>query len=420
MKRYVLSISLISLLFFIQCNSTNEIESEVEDFISEDILSHVISFGTENSGTSNEFLLAIPEKGSDKMCVTNNGDIIIVDEGKIKIFDENGKDKIILGRQGSGPGEFERSPKIFLGLTGYLLAITEPRKGIDFYNLYLPDYSFIDKIRIQNNTKLINYLDSKFKTPTRYSIEQVIPLNENEMIYYIQVINPVAAKQHIVLIHDNNESIKEILFIKNPRAFMMSGNRAVTSQAIGSFLFSFLSENRFVYINTDDDYHSEEGSFYVIHILSLDTGEDITIEKEFNPEEYGDDYDSLISAAQNRDKSARDAADQLIDFHKEKKYKASVIYIKIDGKYLFVDLFSKPKDLIDPDSDEILLDVFNLETKKHITRVIFPRYFLGAEIENGYFITFGKDSEGFYEIQKYKINPIVYGLPEDPDWKTKK
>jgi hypothetical protein len=54
-----------------------------------------------------------------------------------------------------------------------------------------------------------------------------------------------------------------------------------------------------------------------------------------------------------------------------------------------------------------LVDVFDISEKKYIKTVTFPEVY--KVIRNGYAYNFGSDKDGFQIINKYKINPAVYG-----------
>ncbi|MFC1554916.1 hypothetical protein ACFL7D_09795, partial [candidate division KSB1 bacterium] len=69
--------------------------------------------------------------------------------------------------------------------------------------------------------------------------------------------------------------------------------------------------------------------------------------------------------------------------------------------FIFVFTFQKDNDL------GIFTDVINADSGKHISSAYFP--FIPKAIKNGYTYKTGKNTEGFYVIQKYRIHPAVYG-----------
>lgn len=59
-------------------------------------------------------------------------------------------------------------------------------------------------------------------------------------------------------------------------------------------------------------------------------------------------------------------------------------------------------------SYEYLVDVIDVENEKYIRSIYLPSYRNILAIKNGYAYVGGKSDEGFPEIQKYKIDPVVY------------
>ena len=119
---------------------------------------------------------------------------------------------------------------------------------------------------------------------------------------------------------------------------------------------------------------------------------------------------------------------KIAKIYKDKKYYHSFIFAVIDGNFLFIYPYSNydremerradsegPVSIYAPGGP---VDVFDLEAEKFIGSFFSPTIFETIKNRFAYITAFNE--EGFMEIRKYKINPVVYGLPEDPDWRTKK
>ncbi|KPK92204.1 hypothetical protein AMJ80_06800 [bacterium SM23_31] len=375
-------------LFFSQCGSDSDYEqqetSEKSESYKGEFQSFDLAFGSEKYGTKNEFFLSAPRR----LLVNDNGDILIVDEDRIKIFDENGIGKKILGRPGQGPGEFENTPDIFIGPTGYLIAFSKLRYTT--YNLYAPDYTFINKVRVQNNEKrILDFVQSEIPGIRSYNIKQIIPLNETEKIFLIEyrIDN---YKSIFSVIYEENDEFVEILSGEVPPAW-------------GSFFLDVLPGRRIVCINTGDDRHDEQtGSFYYIHIVSLDTREDKIITRKFDAHEFTkDDFEQLLQHGKRSNNEKR--MEETVEFLKNKKFDRSVSMVKVDGQYAFIELFKNRN----------VIEIFDLEDAKFIKQVIFPKYITDKTIRNGYFYDIYQEEDefgvlDFPEIRKYKIHPSVY------------
>ena len=94
-------------------------------------------------------------------------------------------------------------------------------------------------------------------------------------------------------------------------------------------------------------------------------------------------------------------------------YRPSISRIIIDRNFIFIFLSN-----ID---NNRMVQVFDSNINKIIYEFKWPIEFEKLySIGNGRFCLVSYDDEGLPILRKYKINPIVYGLPEDTDWKKKK
>ncbi|MFC1477677.1 6-bladed beta-propeller, partial [candidate division KSB1 bacterium] len=78
------------------------IDSSIEPLETE-YVTHIASFGSESYGAKDEYLLVSPKR----IHTSPQGEVLLADEMKIKIYDQNGKGKITVGSPGQGPGEFD-------------------------------------------------------------------------------------------------------------------------------------------------------------------------------------------------------------------------------------------------------------------------------------------------------------------------
>jgi len=388
--------------------SDNKNKEEYQKPYSNDLISHEMTLGGENVNLKDEFILVSPS--SYRIRITKDEDILLVDEDIIKVYDKRGIGKKIIGRQGLGPGEFEGEPFPLLGPEGHILAFTS--SGF-IYNLFAPDYTFIEKKRLYGNTRLDAYIKSFGSDFIVQNIREGFPVNEYEKVYSVRFKNKSEA--FISIIHENSQKIVPILHLKEPGVI-------TTKESYGFFLYigmlywELLPGRRIIYINTDEDKHDEKiGSYYTIHIISIDSNEDKKIIHQFNPIKYPDNLSKKFPLGREFPILQK----ELDKIFKNKKYFPSVEMMTIDGHYAFVFLYKyKDANKKETNNNERFVDIFDLNNEKFIGSYIFPSRF--NTIKYGYAYDGNRDQEGFAEIRKYKINPIVYGLPEDPDWKTKK
>ncbi|KPK92273.1 hypothetical protein AMJ80_06705 [bacterium SM23_31] len=223
------------------------------------------------------------------------------------------------------------------------------------------------------------------------------------------------------MLYENTDGVIELLNFKRPDSFT-SHNLTTNGDIFGSHILDIIPGRKLVYINTDDDRHDEQtgSSYYYIHVISLYTREDKIITRKFDAYEYTEElFEEILQV--KRQKNEEEHHKEAVKFFKKNKFYPSIRRMKIDGQYVFIELYTSPYR----NEKKYVIDIFDLESGKFIKQVIFPIYLLGKTIKNGYLYgTFQERDESgeldFPEIRKYKINPVVYGLPEDPDWKIKK
>jgi len=97
---------------------------------------------------------------------------------------------------------------------------------------------------------------------------------------------------------------------------------------------------------------------------------------------------------------AKNLNKRLSEIIKSTKYYLPIIDIRTDGDYIFI--FTDKKN----DLGHTLVKVFNAATKSQSSAAYFP---LLPVIRNGYVYSLGKNEEGFYIVEKYKLDPAVYG-----------
>ena len=349
----------------------------------------------EESGLKDEFLLARPQF----LKVNDEGDMIVSDENSIKVYDKNGKGKKIIGRLGQGPGEFEGEPYIFLGPSGYISAVVS--RMAKTYSIFSSDFAFIEKNQTRYDYSMINYLKSKENSLfSSYLI--IYPLNETEKVYLVE---STKSSQHFIsLLYESPDTLIEIVHCKDP-SYAGSGSR---TNAFGGFFFKPLPGRRVIYINTGEDvFDEDEGSYYTMHVVSLDTFEDSIIRRPFNPSLFDKSWIKRI--AQRAPPKFRKTVEKDMKYINKIKYNPSIVTLKNDGNYVFAyKSYNDDKGILYNDID--IFDI-NLPSEKYIKSVVVPAFVSRpGVIKNGYYHkVFYTTETGFPEIRRYKINPSFYG-----------
>jgi len=407
---FIKGISIICLSsFLLFSNSSSHIYAQTANMQEPltNVLTLEISFGDEKTIDKDDFLLVWPEI----ITVKNSGDILVLDENRVKVYNDKCKEKTLIGRLGRGPGEFE-NPSFYLGPEGHLIVVDhyQSQSTVEYfysfcrldayYNLFSPDYKFIEKKRFENSLRVEEYLKTKeLNVKYIHHIAKIISINADEKVYEIALKNQLTGsdmKNYAVILYENDDTVVPLLQTRliNP------ANIFFVPYPLGELHWELLPNSKVIYLDANEDtYEEQAGSLYTIHFISLDGSKVKQIKHTFTPVEYPE---SLTKPDEGyKDSPSYEWRKQLAKACKEKKFYPSIQRMKIDGNY--ASLFTYVKNV----DEEILTDVFDLEAGKYITSVYFP--FIPADMENGYAYRIGRNEEDFSIIQKYKIDPAVYG-----------
>jgi hypothetical protein len=341
-----------------------------------DVLSLEQTIGAD-SEVSKEFILARPRN----IAVNTSGDILVLDEQKIKVFDSSGKPKTILGGAGDGPGEIGPIPSMVISDNDYI-AITDRNMYI---NLFAPDFTFISKTRISGNERLSDLLNE-----ANYSdgdgggylkLERYIALDASKSLIEIETRNKdIQADYNVysMLIYDNGEDAKTLVHTLSPRTKGSASGGSGGSTLRGVFRWAILDGEKIAYINTDDDVRDgQDNSTYTMHIISFSDREEATIIQRFIPSEIPKE----------------------IGTNQYGKYQPSIRGIYADKGVIFVILRKRDRE------KGSLIDIFDADKAKYINSAYFKK---GGSIFGGYLYSRGSNEDGFPVVEKYKINPAVY------------
>ncbi|MFC1556154.1 hypothetical protein ACFL67_03635 [candidate division KSB1 bacterium] len=386
--------------------------------------------GSEETVQNNDFLLAQPRIA----LVNEKNDVIIADEGRIKVFDALGKEKLIFGNIGQGPGEFYQNFIAFLSPEGYL-SVMDVDAGaygsecngrarfIRYYNIFSPDYSFIEKRRFDSSEALTDYLLSSgaeinLLTGTAYLRNERKPdtfirrfylISENELLYALTY--DITDQQNIIIpiydiVYEKEGKIMSLCKSRNPAHTKLIG----TSYPLGEVKWEVLPDNRIVCLNTDNDVvDPADKSFYSLQIISFKDRNSIkTIRRPYTPIRFPErmievkDVPGMTDDIRKREELRKKP-------YKDKGYYVSAVQLLSDNKFIFVFLYSKGYEKGSGGDPFIPLttDVFDAENGEYVSTVDFP--FIPWVIRNGYAYNLTVDADYFPVVEKYRIDPAVYG-----------
>jgi len=428
---------LLLILLFLYCSSETDVEVYQPQNVLTDALTLEFTIG-DSSNLKDEFIIAEPLG----IMVNNRNEILIVDEGRVKVFSDEGKEKRIIGRHGEGPGEFGGFLNCCLSPEGYLTVLDAETITLasylnylnivgrrfyytsylhNYYNLFLSDYSLVEKKRLANVLKLNKYFESKnINEKSIYGIRKLYFINETEIIYEILLEDNDPKSDTIyftIILYEDENTVKPILHTKT-----LSNGRRSESRFFGKIHWALLPERRLMYINTLEDEHNEQiDPHYMIHVISIDTLEDTKFHMEFSPflipkeekEKFIKMQESISGITREHAALFRESASssimkavKSIRIMKDRKYYPSIDRLRIDRNFAFVFTVDR-SNTTRITKENILTSVIDLNTGELTSNVKLP--IVPQVIMNGYAYFIGEDDVGFPQIEKYKIDPAVYG-----------
>ena len=416
----LLGISFVMLLACVQTESQN-----IQVFALSDVLTLELSFGADEKNLPEEYLLAIPSL----LTVNNNGDIIVSDEYRLKVYDSTGNPKKILGGPGEGPGEFSRKPsQIQITETGYMSVKVSGANIIQKYNMYAPGYNFIE----QKNFQYSDVQEKIYEETARDRIQfrAIYCYSPEEFLFMIRGSNYPASVVNIeetggaggrseklidALVYQDNQTLQNVLIVENPDR---TEDGILIRPEEGIVHYGLLQDRRIVYTHAAK-YKSFENNtyYYSLFVYDMNTLQKTEIKQPYTQVTIPDsviyfvdessqaEIDELkrigFEAAKRLENSLKKLQKDRTQRLKEVKYYPGVNDLLTDGDVIFV--FTHERS----DKNGQVVHFIDSMTGKRISSVYFP--FIPEVIKNGYAYIRNLNEDGFYVVEKYKIDPAVYG-----------
>ena len=403
MKLY--SLSILVLLLFFKCSTDVDVQTAEMQQPLTDVCTLELTFGNNEENLPSEYLLISPSS----ITVSDNNDIFVEDETSIKVYNSNGRPKTIIGGKGEGPGEFSNIFGISIGPSGILLVREE-----QYSSIFTPDYKFISKIDFRYS-RLRASIQEEYKWES-INLSEVLYLSEDGRIALIRGgthLYNSDPSHYYVLIHEKHDSLKSI--VHHSIEYEFSYYRRIGGAGYGArytldflskFLWSYVSGGKIIYVKTSEDViNNNSESYYTLHVFSLHDGQEKEIIQRYTRIPVSDEqirYFNEEAAFNPKIKDLRNLIDRIINTIEDKKYNASLQSLKADRNYIFAFTYKMNS------KKEIIADVFDIDAGEYLVSAYFPK--IPRIIKNGYayYLIRGTD-ENFPKIEKYRIDPAVYG-----------
>lgn len=403
--RIISLISVFALLLYLFSSCSKHVESNTKKIIYEPMKLE-LTFGDED--TLGEYLLALPSISS--IAVNGAGDIFVVDEDRVKLFDKEGKPKMIIGRRGQGPGEFERVHSITISETGYITVSGGP-SGLTFH-VFSPEYKFIKRYNYMWQNPYKDLLKKMGLNPNRP--KNIVSFGEKERFFSLDALAYDWTWTGMLLYEKEDALVKLVDYPLE--SYIETKETGIMLPFLGLILHAVLPGKRVVYTHTAYDSQKDENGYsYKLHIVSLDDFKINEIIHPYEPVEITNDdiskYKERIDLSRNdREKGKYIALYKAI----EKRisgvpYKASLNHLTADGKYIFAFTYKKN------DKSEVLTDIFDADSGQYLSSAYFPTYYNNIPavgyLKNGYSYRLNDyfKTGVFAKIEVHSINPALYG-----------
>ena len=376
----------------------------------ENILSLKISFG-DSKELPDGYLLVRPQG----LVVLKNGNIVVTDDFKLKMFNIDGKPEKIIGKSGQGPGEFQTIGSLFISPVGKISIYA----SYTYFDIYSEDLEFIERVSIAYNPNY-QFIKDRFNLSKSFRIHTLIPINQKDKLLVIEGRDidkfgyKIIAYQcgDVIKIVDDYKFIAEYTTKKG--SFALS--------ARGDSYLKLLPNECILFTHSLTEIEKKDNRYYFnLYISHYDGSVRKIISHSFKPVKL-DDY--LMP---------NDESKKIL---KSYPYYPAIQDLKVDSNYIFVFTYEKNE------KEEILTHIFNAEKAEYIRSAFFP--FIPSKIKNKiayrlkvpdfrvYYETFRKsmskeyiEKNSFYPvIEIYEINPIIFEKSKWPmtnvQWQMRK
>jgi len=393
-KRIFLSVCILIIVF------PFHISAQTSPQLLKNVFKLELEFGAND--LPNEYLLVEPHG----LAVHPNGDVYVFDEGRIKVFENTGKPKKIIGRPGQGPGEFEAGKleiEMVISPSGFLTV--HERHIISTFD---PNNKFLDRFNIVFMPHSKEFYSTSNSTAYTYILpEKDVLLSSG---HNANRLNPNKPYYEFLYI-DKDGNSKEIVKYEVTGIFPFSSGRGggdISNDLLGRLYFALLPNKRIVLSHSNHDVVRQEPlGKYILHIIDFNGVKERDIVQTFIPELIP--VPNKPRNTSNWSAEEKQAREDLYNMIKKLKYKSPFHNIVTDRNYIFVinQSYAQSKyyyiDVFDGELGK-LISHFEAEKSSETYKNNFSYVFA-----NGFAYERNTNKDGFKIIRIYRINPQVYG-----------
>ena len=400
MPRFLVLLSAVILQTCLQCSTEPKVALETVSVIDNPLVLD-FKFGADENKLPSAYILA---RAGWTPGIDDEGNIFISDESMIKVYDNKGNPKMILGGPGEGPGEFpSQVTYAIIGPNGYL-TISE---NVGF-TLFSPDYQFIKNVRVRNNPKYTGIRDAQ--EWNSISIGPVISFDEDTRVYEVNV----NGNRGSALMYETEEFSEVICYYDRTKSFTM-GRTTVSIVTKGEFLWTLPDDRKVVYCHPDYDLINENGkSVFKLLVFNFENLTKTQFEFPYTP--------VVIPESVKEDEKRKydnpmfnEGKDRLFEIIDDSHYYPPIQKLYSDQNLVFAVTY------VSNEKNEFLTEVIDLDTGDRLRSFYLPKFsqkisesysldLFPEVIKNGYaYRQIHAFGDNFAEMEVYKIDPAVYG-----------
>ena len=304
----------------------------------------------------------------------------------------------------------------FISPTGWL-TVSEQQS----FSIFSPANKLIDKIHY-SSIPAYNSIKNDYKINLGSGISiRIFALNEKEYI----IPGSTAAfenyneenKYYDYLFYTDADKLSVLAKYQNEDIFIFPGGLNGVSM-LGTLRFAIISSSKILYTHTFHDVtFANTTAQLTFHIVSpagniasefsvtyqLEAIPDSVI-KSFNPSYVEKSNKELRGSSYKMSKEEKDMCNRIVNALEQRKYKPPFTALQSDGAYIFL-----INDKVESGSKKYIFTVINSESGKEVSRFITSESISGDIIKNSYRYVLTTPKDGYPVVQKYRIDPRVYG-----------
>lgn len=374
------------------------------------MLTDVLTLETaiEDDSTLGDFQVLVPKD----IDVDAAGKLYVADEHTLKVYDRGGTPRKLIGRKGSGPGEFTLPLSVNIGPRGHIAAM-------DLFweaNVYAPDGEFLYRISYRSDNRFQDYLQAERLSSTM--LNEMIALDADHLLIDLFGIRSELPDPYVItaqLLHVTPDTVRELCQYVDRGTIRTDKNRNSTRAVFfqGDLLWALASSDRLVY--TETSAHREESgehSSYQLVVLDLITRAADTLTVAWEPVPIPPEVRNIETTYVGQSNRTYELDPAVRDVLRDTEFYPPLKALRVDRGIVFGFHFAPTEsvgqglDDDDREGESFLVDIIDLATGDLRARAEFP--FVPEVIRDGKAYRLYTPSDDLPAVYTYRLAEALY------------